>query len=227
MRFIKRTLKRRIMIAMIAIGIFFTYEFATLIYTAIDDKETSSKISLTEYNELFYKEAQSKFKILATVESKNRPPVSTYVYDKSYNICVFKVILIKNSPLKNIINYENGTSNQSLNAVYADLPSFNFDMHIKVGRSVNVTNVKFKFHGDSIKLIEKNDSLYCYYFKFKSFSVNYNDEPYDIIANADQSNIPASILFKKKGKVLYLILMSVADEKKEMQPNLLYRITKK
>lgn len=223
----KKTIRRGIIIAVAAFSIFMLYEFATFIYAWINDHETSSKIPLAEYNNLFNQDAQGKLQILATVISRNRKPVSTYVYDKRYNICVFKVILLKDSDLKSIINYQNETSNKSLNAVYSNLPSFNFGMSIRIGKSVTVTTVHFRFNGDSIKLVAKNDSLNCYYYKFSSFSINYNDEPYDIVAKADRPSIPASLIFKKKGKVLYVILMSVAEGREVMRPDLLYNIINK
>jgi len=220
----KKTIKKKMIIGIVAAGLFMVYEVSRLIYTMIDDDETSSKVPLTEYENLFNKDAQGKLNILATVKSKNRQAVSTYVYDKKYNLCVFKVILSKNLELTRIIDYKNESSSKSLNAAYEGLPCFNFDMSIKAGKSVPVSSIHFKSNGDSIKYIARNDSLVCFYYKFKSFSINYNDEPYDIIATADQSNIPADILFKKRGKVLYIIIMTIAEGKEEMQANKLYTI---
>jgi hypothetical protein len=212
---------------MASFGLFALYEFSTMIYTMLDDQETSSKIPLKEYNNLFSKETQDKLQILATVKSRNREPISTYIYDTRFNLCVLKVILFKNSDLKNVIKYQNRTSYKTLNATYSGLPSSNFDMSIKAGKSVIVSLLYFKFSGDSIKSIVKNDSLYCYYLKFKTFSINYNNEPYDVIGNADESNIPASIAFKKRGDFLYIIIITVAKGKEELQPGLLYSLINK
>jgi len=85
----KKTIKRRVIIGIVAASLFMAYEVSRLIYTMIDDDETSSKVPLTEYENLFNKDAQGKLNILATVKSKNRQAVSTYVYDKKYNLCVF------------------------------------------------------------------------------------------------------------------------------------------
>lgn len=223
----KSTTKRRVIVAVAAVSLFAIYEVSTLIYTMIDDQETSSKIPLTEYNDLFSKKAQDQLQILATVKSRNRQPVSTYLYDKEYNLCVFKVIMSKNSGLTHILNYQNETTSKSLNSTYEGLPCFNFDMSIKAGKSALVSSIHFKSDGDSIKSIVRNDTLVCFYYKFNTFSINFNDEPYDIIAKADQSNIPASVIFKKNGKFVYIIILTVAKGKEELQPDQLYSIINK
>jgi len=219
--------KKIIRLALIGAGIFTLINISLIIYTMVDDGATSSKTSLDEYNNLFNKESYNKLQILATVKSRNRMPISTYVFDGKYNICVFKVTLLNNSKLSDIIHYENETSSKSLNATYADLPSFNFNMSIKAGKSVSVSILHFKSSGGTIKSVVSNDSLACYFYKFHTFSINYNNEPYDIIANAKDSNIPANVAFIKKGKILYIVLMTIARENGEMQPNQLYNLLTK
>jgi len=223
----KKTTHKRLIIVITLFSIFLLAIFSKIIYTMIDDHETSSKIPLMEHYNLFTKEAQNKLELLATTTSRNRETTSSYIYDKVFNVFVLKVILTKNNSLKNIINYQNESSHVTMNAVYSGLSNYNMKMNIKSGASVTTSTVHFKFNGDSIKSIVSNDSVYCYYYKFSTFSINYNDEPYDIIAKAYQSNIPASLIFKKKGKFLYVIIMTVAKGKEEMQPDQLYNIISK
>jgi hypothetical protein len=223
----KKINKKRIIIGIIAVGLFMIYEAATLIYTIVDDQETSSKVALTEYGNLFGKDAQTKLQILVTTKSRNRHPVSLYKYDKRFNVIVSKVSLLKYSDIGQMVNYENGTSYKSLNAAYEAIPSFNFDMSIKAGKSVSVSAIHFKVNGDSIRTIARNDSLVCFYYRFNTFSINYNDEPYDVIAKADRSTIPSSVIFKRKGKFLYVIIMTIGEGNEEMRPDLLYSIVDK
>jgi hypothetical protein len=218
---------KSIIFGMVAGGLFMLIMVGSLIYTVIYNQETSSKKPLTEYNNLFTKEAQDKLQILATAKGRNREPCSSYVYDNSFNVFVFKVILTNNLSLKRIVNYKNGASYSNLFVANGGLPSFNFDMNINEGKISYVSKVNFKFDGDSIKSIINNDSLRCYYYRFNTFSISYNDGFYDILAKADRSDIPASVLFKKKGNFLYVILMSVAKGKEEMEPQLLYSLINK
>lgn len=195
-------------------------------YTIISDDETFSTKPFKEYNNLFTKKEQNKLIVLATTTSKNRYGVSDYRYNNDFNLLVYKVKLATNKDLKYLIKIQNESSYQSLNAVYSKLPSFNFDFKIKAGKSVFVSIVNFKFTGDSVYTIENNNISY-YYFKFKTFSINYNDEPYDIVANADDSLIPVELLFKKINNYLYLFCLSAANEKGEMKSDLLYNMINK
>jgi hypothetical protein len=223
----KKTMKRRLLIAIFTLVVFAIWAVSNIIYTLISDQQTYSKVPLAEYNNLFSQDVQSKLQILATTTSKNRLPVSTYVFNEKFNISVLKVTLSSASTLEKIIEYRNKYSNKWLNAVYGNLPSFNFNMSIKAGKTVPVSQLYFQFSGDTIKSIVKSDSVFCYYYKFRSFSIHYNDEPYDIIANADVSNIPASLIFKRRGQFLYIILMTVANGDEQMPPDALYSIIRK
>ena len=220
-------MRMRVIIALLVLfGLCILYQFARMGYALLDDWPTVSHSSLPEYKSLFSKQAQSKLEIIATTTSKKSLPTSSYVYDNQFNIFVYKEYLSDNSGLTNIMTYQNA-SDISSNAIYCELPSTDFTMRKKIGKSEAVSSVHFSFSGDSIKSIVKNDSLYCYYFKFKTFTINYNLEPYDIIAKADKSNIPGSVAFIKKGKTLYIIVMSVTEHGQQMQQNLLYSMINK
>lgn len=195
------------------------------VYTVIDNQITRSGIPLPEYNNLFTKDAQGKLHILVTTKSRNREPISTYTYENRFNICVSKILLPKNLPLKKLISFQNESSYELMNVVYADLPAFNFHMKVKAGKSILASTVHFKYSGDTIIPVKKNDSLFCYYFKFKTFSINYNNESYDIVAYSDKSTIPAGLAFIKKNRFLYVIIITEAKGAKETKSDLIYNIT--
>jgi len=200
---------------------------AKLIYIIITDHETSSNVSLPEYSNLFTKEAQSKLQILATVKSNQREPESDYVYDKKYDLFVYRLILSENLSVKKLINIQNGTSSLSYDEVYSELPSYNFVMNKKSGSTPKVKTVNLTYTGNPYKIIAQTDSLASYYFEFNEFSIKYNEGPNDIVAKADKSNIPAAILFIKKGKFLYVILMTVNNSKANLSANQLYEMVNK
>jgi len=201
--------------------------FSVLIYTSIDDNETSSKTPLAEYNNLFTTGAQDSLQIIATEKSANRLPISTYTYDKKYNVCVLKVILSNKLGLNKVINYQNENTKIHFGGIYQAAPSSNFEMQIRTAAGGLVTKVHFKYSGSLIKALLTKDSLYCYYVKFNTFAINYDDEPYDVIAKADQQNVPASIIFKEKEKFLYIVIMTVAEGNEEMPQDLLYNMVNK
>lgn len=217
--------QRRVRLIIIFFGLCLVVVFGKIFYTIIDENIMVSESVHPEYEELFNPKVIEKLKLIITTSSKYRGITSSYVYDQKYNIFVFKVQLSNNN-LQKLVSYQNESTYKSMNAFYEELPSFNFNMSLKAGEIPIVSHVYFKHFGDSIKTVIRNENLLCYYFKFRTFSINYNDEPYDIIAKADK-NIPASILFYKKNNVLYVILLTVAMGKEEFQPDLLYNMIKR
>ena len=208
-------------------GLLFLSCVSLLIYTVMYNDVSDSTVIVPEYNDLFIKDAQSKLHLIGTEKSRNREIISSYRYDKRFGIFVFKVILSDFSSLKKIISYRNESSHRPWFGLYTPLGGYQYDMNMYAGKSVPVYSVTFQTSGDSIKPIAKNDSFYCYYYKFNTFSIHYNNRPYDIVAKSNRSDIPASILFKKKGDFLYIILMTVEEGEEKMQPDLLYNIVNK
>jgi hypothetical protein len=221
----KKELKQKIRKAFIPLLLICLFGFAIIVYKMISNWPVLSNTPIKEYNSLFTKEALNKLKIFENIISKNRPAISSYIYDKTYSITVTKVDLTKSSTLVNMIDYRNGISNKFLNAVYTDLPS-TFDLSINTDKPTNVSTIHFKSDGDTIKLVVKTDSIYCYYYKFKTFSITYNNEVYDIVGIADESNTPASLAFVKKNNELYVILMFVKEGEERMKENQLFSILK-
>lgn len=212
-----RRVKNRIWVL---VGIFVCI-FSILIYTAISDDVTSSQENIPEYINLFRKIDRVKLRILATAKSKNRLPVSTYIYDNKYNLCVLKMLLLRDLNLTKAVLFENKSSDITLNAVYGKAPGSDLKFYIKSGKSSVVSNINFKFDGDSIRNVVNSDSLYYSYFRFKNFSINYNNAPNDIIVIADNESLPGTLCFVKRGKSLFVLVMTVANGKKEMEPDLL------
>ncbi|MDB5122337.1 MAG: hypothetical protein JWP94_466 [Mucilaginibacter sp.] len=201
--------------------------FGILIYTAITENVTTSEIPVPEYTRLFNVEALTNMKLVVTTKSKSREVTSTYTYKGKFNVYVFKIRLKNDNSLNRIINYKNESSYISMNAVYTELPSFNFDMEERSVGPGPVSKLYFKYSGDQIQSIAKNDSLQCYYFKFFTFSINYDDSPYDIVAQTQRGYIPASVIFKKKDKFIYGIIMTKAEAGEAMAPDLLYKMINK
>ena len=171
----KTPVNKRLRSALIVIAGIVLFIFGSMIYTLIEDDGATSHAPLPEYHNLFSRETQSKLNLLITTKGNNRGISSSYVYDSRFNIFVYKVVLKNKLSLKEIIKYKNEGSSSNIFVINGGLPSFNFDMKINAGKINPVSTVKFKFDGDSIKSIVDNDTLRCYYYKFETFSINFND----------------------------------------------------
>ncbi|TSJ42673.1 hypothetical protein FO440_00330 [Mucilaginibacter corticis] len=213
---------------LIVLGLILAIIFGNMIYIAVSDQSVSAKISLPEFDTLFTKEARNKLQINRTLKTRNREPVSTYVYDNKFQVIVIKVRLLHNLSLHQILNLKNETSNQRMNAVYSSLPSNNsMTINLKAGKEIMASTVHFDFNGGIMNTVMESGNVYCYSYSFDSFSIRYDDEPYDIVATGDKKLSQIQTAFIKKDKSLYIILLNADDPKIQMEPNLLYSMIKK
>jgi hypothetical protein len=220
--------KIRIKVIAYTLGFIFLTIFSTLIYTMVRSGFDTSKNTLPEYNALFAPNALPKLKVLSTYKSNIRQATSSYIYDDKFNVFVYKIILSKEVSLKNLISCKNeGLSIfQDLN-ITSGLPSLGFQMKINSWQTSKVSSIELVSAGDSIQSIIMNDSLFCYYLKFKKFAIGYNNSAYDIVGYADKLGVPISLAFIEKKNFVYGVLMSKAEDSANMQPDLLYSIIKK
>jgi hypothetical protein len=137
--------------------------------------------------------------------------VSTYIFDKKYNLCVFQLNLTSNTSLKNLVKVKNEVSRKPITAIYSGLPGYNFFIDIKAGKQDSVSNLDFKNSGGEALVTAKNDTVVSYDYKFETFSLSYNHESYDIIARADSNAVPASIMFIEKSKKIYVVLLTLTE----------------
>jgi len=180
-------------------------------YAIIHDFQITKKTSIARYDDLFTKQTQNQLRIYSTIISKHRQPESLYLYKGKYHIMVYSVLLSNRLKMANIVNYINESSKINLNADYAFRSRFNYDMKVREGGAGTISKVNFRFSGDLIRSIVKNDSLLCYYYKFKNFSLNRDNQcdTFDVLANAADTIIPANIEFIRKDSILYILILVV------------------
>lgn len=220
----KKTIK--IKWILIAIGLLVAAYFPFRFLLSIKSSNLNwSKTSIPQYNELFNVVARDKFNIPTTIKNKDQEPVSSYIYDKRFDVLVYSVILSKKLSLKNIVNLRNGVSEKNNNdRAYLNMSNDEYKMYKGIDSIGYVSTLNVRFNSDSNKYVFKDDRVICYYYKLKSFSINYNDKPYDIMINSDGSGIPLSTAFIKKGNVFYVIIMTPATGEREIQQDQLYNI---
>jgi hypothetical protein len=223
-------LKQRIKVGFIALGLFTVIIFIWLFYSMIREGFDLSRKPLPEYSNLFTKEARSKFPAPYTYKSKIKEPQINYNLDNNFHLTIYRVILVNNKqPLKSLVNLQNERSERSFDAVssYAD------DAYLEMTGSAEkigpISTINFKYQGDSIKTIAKNDSLECYYLKFNTFSILYDkDSVNHIWGQAKKSNAAIDIAFIRKKKYAYVILLfRMSEENRGFQPDLLYNMLEK
>ncbi len=174
-----------------------------------------------EYSHLFNLQSREKIRNSFTDLSSVRFPISHFDYDDNkYCIIETKIKLDSDISLSKIINEIHTKTSISKGNTYWGITESNFNFYY-LAKPIHTSNVLLALDGDSIRTLSKNDSTISYYFKMRSFSMQY-DQNYlkDLVANAKGDKIPVCLSFIKRNRLLYIILMSINYDNK-LQPDLL------
>ena len=195
------------------------YEFKTL------------KTAPEEYWNLFQGSINKKMPVKSLI-LKYQNPISEFDLDnKKYFIQVVKLDTSIEQSLDNYLTLSN-SKKLSTNAItYYPMGHF-FAVFYKTGKN-KVSHINFNLVGDSVRTILRNDTIACFYSNFKLFSMNYGDsDTTAIYSNSDRadetqlsgSSLPIEIVFLKRNKSIYFMLMSVNDYRTKLEPRQLYNL---
>jgi hypothetical protein len=222
---------KNIRLASIVVGaLFVAYIFFSIIrviivwFHTLDTRAAILRTIPIEYLHLFHFQDNGMIKNEFTQLSTVRHPISNFDYDSNkYCIIVTKIDIERDIPLNEMIEEEYKATTLSPDVGYLGAVELKFDFEYLTD-SVKASKVHLNIEGDEVTTIVRNDTIASYYLKMKSLSVQYkNDGLNDLVGTAKRDNIPTAILFLKRKKELYFILMSV-NYNDPLNPNLLYSL---
>lgn len=198
-----------------------------------DAKDSTRNVSMAppEYLNLFKKNEKLIFQI--TVKSKTRNLISQFQYDKKYSINVYRLDILSNSNLNEIINESHLDDHITYHLTYNLLDPFDkYEILYKSGVQGMASKIYLNLSGDQTQLILKNDSIAYYYSKLESFSIKYKlNDPQDFFGSIKDENstqrFPIEIMFIKRNGKLYLILMSPENLSERLIPGTLMSLISK
>lgn len=189
-----------------------------------EDSMMNKSIS-KEYADLFRDEYKSKIDTGVTYFSKVRHPVTTLSLDKNYPLLIFKMDLTRDVSLPDVItevSKEYPSPNTGI--VYNLIRERLFNLIYLSGKPSFSDSIYFYVQGDSIKTVVSNDSMVGYHLYCRNFSLAYKKDGIKDIAAYNEGfevfrKFPVNLLFLKRDKALYFLLMSVKDKKLPFKEN--------
>jgi len=163
----------------------------------------------SEYLNIFNIEGRGLIANKFTDLNTTRHPISHFDYDHNkYFIVMNKIDIAKDISLNKLINVAYQRTNVSLNVAYLGVSEFNvYFSYLPV--PVKTEEIQLNLNGDSIEEIAKSDSIVNYYLHLESVSLRYKKNGLnDLVLKAKSDEVPASILFLKRKKIIYVIYMS-------------------
>ena len=195
-----------------------------------EDLPFTYSIPLEDSN-LIARKYWSKMKVNKIAHSKERGPVSFLSFNKEYHLITYRIDLIKDVMLKDILHASIESVDRTTGTVYTVIDINDFcRFQYKASPAKPVSKIFLTVAGDSLQNV-KNDSIESYHLLCDNFSIRYNEnEPIDIfmvgqeIALGATTRIPMDLLFLKRNAAIYLLIMTPNDPKSVIASDLLFNI---
>lgn len=207
-----------------AVLLVFVIVLARPVYNLIVNQDSLSMREIMSYRQLFTHDAQENLNLFNTIESKVREPESQYVYKNDFNVFITKVHVPASLNPSKAIKVSKSHSEREKSQLYFAIRSFGGKIDIKSEKVSLVNNIEVNAECPDIKVISMGENQVTYYFEYKTFSILFNKDQDYVVGKAAELNIPVSISFRKKGDLLYIIVMTPANITAKMQQDQLTRI---
>ncbi|MEI9934062.1 MAG: hypothetical protein WDM71_04265 [Ferruginibacter sp.] len=158
-----------------------------------------------------------------THQNKIRTPISVAYFTKKYELTILKIELSLNASLEKIFMIENKSTGISDGYAYNFVDNDFYKFGIKFDSTPIVSKIYLAMSGDSLQTFIKNDSIVYSHLLCDNLSIRYmEDGPNDIFCEGN--SIPTDLLFIKRDKAVYILLMTPNVQQAYIPPYLLYNI---
>jgi hypothetical protein len=196
-----------------------------------EDLPPTYKLSSEDSN-LISNNYRQKLKVIEVFRSKVRNSISLVSVGENYRLIIYKIDSTKTASLKDILKTEIKSVDRSTGYTYTilgnDIP---YKFQYKSGIESRGAKIYLTLAGDSLNTVEKSDSIFSYHLICKNISIRYDENaPIDIfiggkeVAFGNTDTIPMDVLFLKRNRSVYLLLLTSDNPKSLIPNNLLYDI---
>lgn len=192
----------------------------------------STYVITAEDSNLIAKKYLKDLKADIIVRSKVRGPVSLIYFDKEYHLIIYKLDLIKEASLEDLLHTVIESVDRTTGETYSVI-NYNdfFKFQLNTVPSKPVSQIYLTLAGDSLQNVVKNDSMVCYHLLCENLSIRYaKNDPINIFLVGEEKTlgattiVPMDLLFLKRDDSVFLLIMTPNSPKLTIAPDLLYNI---
>jgi len=159
------------------------------------------------------------------VNSKVMDPVSFLYVDDTYHLVIFKINLETDQPLKEILSSDIENSQRSDGETYSMVDFNGFSrFEWRPAPTMRTRKIFLSLYGDSLSNGILNDSIGSYHLLCKNLSIKYEKNGLVQVFMTGGEITPSDLLFLKRGKIVYFMLMTTAKPDSAIPPNILYEL---
>lgn len=225
-------MKKYIIIISVIVVIGIAFTAIKKVNNVTSNQDFSQNYLDSEDSLVIKKDMLKNIEIKKIVKSNLRNSIKFYRYKKIFNLYITKIDIKKDVNMEDVLQFNEAITSPNSFVVYTNLQS-NKDYNIKfLGEKIDpASSIIFSMagNGDKLKKIVYNKNFISYCLPLYTFSLQYDSKsnPIDAFVGAKESKIitkegvPFIISFYKKGKSIYLFLMTPVSESTKLDPNIL------
>lgn len=159
------------------------------------------------------------------VNSKIMDPVSFLYVDDTYHLVIFKINMETDRPLNEILSSDIENCQRSDGETYSMVDFNGFSrFEWRPVPTMRAKNIFLSLYGDSVSNEILNDSIGSYHLLCKNLSIRYEKNGLVQVFVTSGEITPSDLLFLKRGKIVYFMLMTSAKPDSAIPPNILYEL---
>jgi hypothetical protein len=157
------------------------------------------------------------------VNSKVMDPVSFLYVDDTCHLVIFKINTETDKPLKEILSNDIENSQRSDGETYSTVDFNGFSrFEWRPVPTIRTRNIFLSLYGDSLSNGILNDSIACYNLLCKNLSIKYEKNGVVQVFMTGGEITPSDLMFLKRGKIVYFMLMTTAKPDSFIPVEILY-----
>jgi hypothetical protein len=157
------------------------------------------------------------------VNSKVMDPVSFFYVDDTYHLVIFRINMATDQPLKELLSSDIENSQRSDGETYSMVDFNGFSrFEWRPVPTMRPRNIFLSLYGDSLSNGILNDSIASYHLLCKNLSIKYEKNGVVQVFMTGGEITPSDLLFLKRGKMVYFMLMTTAKPDSFIPREILY-----
>jgi len=157
------------------------------------------------------------------VNSRVMDPVSFLYVDDTYHLIIFRIHMDTDQPLTEILSSDIKDSKRSDDETYSNVDFNGFSrFEWRPWPAKQTSNIFLSLYGDSLSNGILNDSIASYHLLCKNLSIKYEKNGVVQVFLTCGKITPSDLLFLKRGKIVYFMLMTTAKPDSFIPREILY-----
>ena len=173
----------------------------------------------------------SKLSVIGVLQNKIKSPIAVLSYDSSYSLVIYKLPVVSNQNLNEIISFKKQNADVSDSYSYGTIETgIPYSLRYVIYDSTKYSKILLTCNTKTLSNSTINSNLILYKVVLGNFSIRYSNKPVDILLTKSenifkaQSSITIDVALLKKNNEVFLFVLSSKDNNIPVEAGTLFNL---